>query len=335
MTVSNGIIYMNNRKEDNTMVKSMNAAIAGLKAHQTRLDVLGNNIANVNTWGYKTRTTNFQDALYSTITSGQGGRELNGALGGINTSQLGYGAVVSSVSTNFSAASGQYTGNGLDCMIEGPGFFIVGPFGPAIVNDGGDNTNGIDLINNNNPTGVYLSRVGIFSPDANGYLVDDSGNYVYGYDLIPGTGDKEGTAEADITTGLKPIRVPLNNDLTPPEPYRIQTWRIGSDGTITGVDENSKSHFIGKIALASVENPNGLEQMNGYYYKPGANAGRCYGMQSTAALGTIKSNFLEMSNTDLASDFATMITTERGYQANTKIITVTDEILEQLVNMKR
>lgn len=333
MTVSNGIIYMNNRKEDNTMVKSMNAAIAGLKAHQTRLDVLGNNIANVNTWGYKTRTTNFQDALYSTITSGQGGQTTIGSLGGINTSQLGYGSVVSSVSTNFSAASGQYTGNGLDCMIEGTGFFIVGPYGERIDNVGGDNTGGVDLITNNSTTGVYLSRVGIFSPDANGYLVDDGGNYVYGFNLTENPDSADGLPIVELGDGLRPIRVPIDENTQ--QPYRIQTWRIGSDGTITGVDENSITHYIGKIALASVENPNGLEQMNGYYYKPGANAGRCYGMESTAALGTVKSNFLEMSNTDLASDFATMITTERGYQANTKIITVTDEILEQLVNMKR
>jgi flagellar hook protein FlgE len=331
MTAASGIIYVNNRKEDNTMVKSMNAAIAGLKAHQTRLDVLGNNIANVNTWGYKSRTTNFQDSLYSSIISGQSGRATTGALGGINTSQLGYGAIVSSISTNFSASNGQYTGNGLDCMIEGGGFFIVGPYGAPINNADGDNTNGINLVTNDSTTGVYLSRVGIFSPDANGYLVDDSGNYVYGYAL--GEPDENGVAPALVEQGLQPIRVPVDPDTN--EPYRIQTWRIGSDGTVTGVDENSENHYIGKIAIASVENPNGLEQMNGYYYKVGRNAGRCYGMESTAAVGTVKSNFLEMSNTDLAFDFATMITTQRGYQANTKIITVTDEILEQLVNMKR
>ena len=66
------------------MVKSMNAAIAGLKAHQTRLDVLGNNIANVNTWGYKSRTTNFQDSVYTNIKNGQAGNATVGNLGGIN-----------------------------------------------------------------------------------------------------------------------------------------------------------------------------------------------------------------------------------------------------------
>ena len=63
------------------MVKSMNAAIAGLKSHQTKMDVLSNNIANVNTWGFKSRTTNFQDALYSNSISGSAGKMENGKLG--------------------------------------------------------------------------------------------------------------------------------------------------------------------------------------------------------------------------------------------------------------
>ena len=104
---------------------------------------------------------------------------------------------------------------------------------------------------------------------------------------------------------------------------------------LVGVDETNIPRTIGQIAVASVENPSGLEQSNGYLYSIGANAGNVLAMQTTSATGTIKSNFLEMSNVDLASDIATMITTQRGYQANTKIITVTDEMLEQLVNMKR
>ena len=127
------------------MVKSMNAAIAGLKAHQTRLDVIGNNIANVNTWGYKTRTTNFKDSVYTNLINGQSGNAVLGNLGGINVSQLGYGSVVSSVSANFGTSNGQYTGNDLDCMIDGTGFFIVGPYRDAVDNIQeveGENTEG-------------------------------------------------------------------------------------------------------------------------------------------------------------------------------------------------
>ena len=314
------------------MVKSMNAAIAGLKAHQTRLDVIGNNIANVNTWGYKTRTTNFKDSVYTNLINGQSGNAVLGNLGGINVSQLGYGSVVSSVSANFGTSNGQYTGNDLDCMIDGTGFFIVGPYRDAVDNIQeveGENTEGQFNIAN---SCMLLSRVGIFTPDANGYLVDDSGNYVFGY--IP---DNQTPNENNVVPmnydNLVPIRIPVNEETG--EMYSISSWRIGQSGTIIGTATNGDIVTIGQIAVASVENPNGLNQKTGYYYEVGNNAGRCIAMQTTAATGNINSGFLEMSNTDIASDFAAMITTQRGYQANTKIITVTDEILEQLVNMKR
>ena len=306
------------------MVKSMNAAIAGLKSHQTKMDVLSNNIANVNTWGFKSRTTNFQDALYSNSISGSAGKMENGKLGGINTSQIGYGNTVSSISTNYTKGSSQYTGNPLDCMIDGTAFFIVGPYRDTAATPIDNKEIG--------KNGLFLSRVGIFQPDSNGYLVDNTGNYVYGYSATETNGN--------VTihkNNLVPIRIPEKTPAgaTPAERYAIQTWTIGTDGTVVGVDEENIPHTIGQIAVASVENPSGLEQSNGYLYSIGANAGNVLAMQTTSATGTIKSNFLEMSNVDLASDIATMITTQRGYQANTKIITVTDEMLEQLVNMKR
>lgn len=315
------------------MVKSMNAAIAGLKAHQTRLDVIGNNIANVNTWGYKTRTTNFKDSVYTNLINGQSGTAQLGNLGGINVSQLGYGAVVSSVSANFGTSNGQYTGNDLDCMIDGTGFFITGPYREAIatavaVEDAAEGT--FNIAN----SGMLLSRVGIFTPDANGYLVDDNGNYVFGYASTGQIDPETNTAIMDYDA-LVPIRIPVDPNSDDGALYSITSWRIGQSGAIVGTTTNGDPVAIGQIAVASVENPNGLNQKTGYYYEVGNNAGRCLAMQTTAATGNINSGFLEMSNTDLASDFAAMITTQRGYQANTKIITVTDEILEQLVNMKR
>lgn len=302
----------------------MNAAIAGLKSHQTKMDVLSNNIANVNTWGFKSRTTNFQDALYSNSISGSAGKMENGKLGGINTSQIGYGNTVSSISTNYSTGSRQYTGNPLDCMIDGTAFFIVGPY------RGQGGTADQIPVGEIGTKGLFLSRVGIFQPDSNGYLVDNTGNYVYGF----AADDKGAINDKD---NLVPIRIPEDKTAGVAAGTRlsIQTWTIGTDGTVVGVDDKNVPHTIGKIAVASVENPSGLEQNNGYLYKIGANAGTVKGMETTSATGTIQSNFLEMSNVDLASDIATMITTQRGYQANTKIITVTDEMLEQLVNMKR
>ena len=149
----------------------MNAAIAGLKSHQTKMDVLSNNIANVNTWGFKSRTTNFQDALYSNSISGSAGKMENGKLGGINTSQIGYGNTVSSISTNYTKGSSQYTGNPLDCMIDGTAFFIVGPYRET--SGAGAVTIKNDEIGKN---GLFLSRVGIFQPDTNVYLFDNTSN---------------------------------------------------------------------------------------------------------------------------------------------------------------
>lgn len=308
------------------MVKSMFAAIAGLKTHQSKMDVISNNIANVNTWGYKTRSANFADAMYQNSIQGKGGNNAAGGSGGMNTSQVGFGVNMGSISTDFTTGSWSPTGNGLHCMINGPSFFIVGP-----MNTGGVNPTGLKA------SGLSLSRVGIFSVDNQGYLVDDQGNYVYG--------KRSNNPSADpqmFENDLKPIRVPTGNGdtkitdgATDPR-VELQSYTIGQDGTIVGVDKAGKPYTLGKIAVASVENPNGLEQSQGYLYDIGANAGNVLAVDAgNDAVGKVLSGYLEMANVDLASEIASMITTQRGYQANSKIITVTDEMLEQLVNMKR
>ncbi len=303
------------------MVKSMFAAISGLRSHQSKMDVISNNIANVNTWGFKTRTANFQDSIYQNVVSSTGGDENTGGVGGVNASQLGFGVNVGSISTNYAAGSWSYTGYGLNCMIDGSGFFIVGGMAGTV------------------PTGsigtssLGFSRVGIFSIDENGYLVDDTGNYVYGFDA---------TTPTDITTGfntanLNPIQIPeVTPATTPATRYDISAVRIANDGSILGVTTDNTEIMIGKLAVASVENPSGLEQKSGYIYEIGANAGQITAQETVATTtGSILSGYLEMSNVDLATEMSNMITTQRGYQANSKIITVTDEMLEQLVNMKR
>ena len=143
--------------------------------------------------------------MYTNLKNGQSGNATLGNLGGINASQLGYGSVVSSVSTNFGTSNGQYTGNDLDCMIDGPGFFIVGPFNEPFTTPAASGNEGeFDLSRG----GAYFSRVGIFSPDANGYLVDDSGNYVYGF-APSGEVDENGKALMDLTQ-MVPIKIPID-----------------------------------------------------------------------------------------------------------------------------
>ena len=325
------------------MVKSMYAAITGLRSHQSKLDVISNNMANVNTWGYKSRSANFADAMYQNSIQGSGGQNRNGYSGGMNTSQLGFGVNMASISTDFTTGSWSPTGNGLHCMINGPSFFIVGPYHTYGTGSG--------ITNDIKSQGVFLSRVGIFNIDNNGYLVDDQGNYVYGYRCTAqatttGTTTTEATFSDPTQDGsLQPIRIPAATvatgatfaiDDAQTDRLEIQSYTIGQDGTIVGIDKDSKPWVLGKIAVAHIENPNGLEQDAGYLYTIGDNAGKATPMVAgSEAVGKILSGYLEMANVDLAIEISEMIKAQRGYQANTKVITVTDEMLEQLVNMKR
>lgn len=454
------------------MVRSMIAGVAGLRAHQSKMDVIGNNIANVNTWGFKGYSYNFKDSMYTNSINSAGGSVLAGAAGGRNASQVGYGSQLSSISNVFEIGAPSPSSRPMDCMIDGTGFFLVG----NMVN--GSFTNVAD-------SGLYLSRVGIFSVDENGYLVDDQRSYVYGYAVEEGTGIPETPATAasrtlsglaikftpptidangtvtqegkiDIggtevtlsksikdenqmedaiqewvtyvtnsknqgpgqvspdfanvkiefmgvgrkektpatgttpavydwsaqlkitstTTGddsnnkvdtfitnhlnggtpdpkknvtgttwkpgisaiysdqLSTIKIP--NDPDTGLPFELDSYSINEDGTVTGVDKQKRAIVIGKVAIVSVENPNGLEKTSGYYYQIGPNTGAVgHEQPNTSPAGYIKGSYLEMANVDLANEFSNIITTQRGFQANSKIITVTDEMLQELVNMKR
>ncbi len=432
------------------MVRSMIAGVAGLKAHQSKMDVIGNNIANVNTWGFKGYSYNFKDSMYTNTFNSSGGDVTAGAYGGRNASQVGYGSQVSSISNVFETGAPSPSSRPMDCMIDGTGFFLVG----TMVN--GSFT---DI----KASGLNLSRVGIFSVDENGYLVDDQRNYVYGYALVEGTGvpetpatgasvtvrgadepvigkdannkdtitiagvtvetnnptdmvkavedwvdkaltdaafdgftieyngftrvdtdgngnfenrpsftiksNKTGTGvqtgfdalvakfgtngqtgceyrdlkagtdyvagiPAEFSEELSTIRIPI--DPTTGQRYELENYSIQEDGTVIGVDKQKRVISLGQVALISVQNPNGLEKTDGYYYSIGDNAGEVTDVKpSTGPTGKILGGYLEMANVDLANEFSNIITTQRGFQANSKIITVTDEMLQELVSMKR
>lgn len=440
------------------MVRSMIAGVSGLRTHQSKMDVIGNNIANVNTWGFKASSFNFLDSVYANSINGSAGSDLAGGAGGRNASQVGYGVTTGSIISTFGTGAMAPSAENLDCMIDGTGFFLVG----NMVNGSFEDVTS---------SGLSLSRIGIFRVDSNGYLVDDQRNYVYGYAVEDGTGIPEEPAvkseytltgeEVDLTTtageisiggisiktsstkftdkvqdwiaavtktnsnpkgalcdfnialndynesanpptvnltittkkagddtkivsatddgsgttfvndvltdtfttvandtnptGLKQtttgsdrvpgipavysnelsaIRIPTDSNTG--QRYEIQNYKINEDGTIMGVDNLNRAIPIGQLALITVENPNGLEKTDGYYYSVGPNAGNVEAIKPNGGpAGKIKGNYLEMANVDLANEFSEMIKTQRGYQANSKIITVTDQMLEELVNMKR
>lgn len=139
---------------------------------------------------------------------------------------------------------------------------------------------------------------------------------------------------AEFSEELSTIRIPI--DPTTGQRYQLDNYSISEDGTVIGVDEQKRVIALGQVALISVQNPNGLEKTDGYYYTIGDNAGEVTDVKpSTGPAGRLLGGKLEMANVDLANEFSNIITTQRGFQANSKIITVTDEMLQELVSMKR
>ena len=137
------------------MNRALYSGVAGLKAHQTKMDVIGNNISNVNTYGYKAQRTIFSDVFYQTVSSATAG---TASSGGTNPSSIGYGSQLAAIQTQMSQSSMQSTGYGLDVAITGEGFFQV------MDSDGN----------------IFYTKAGILDYDSNGYLTDVNGNFVLG-----------------------------------------------------------------------------------------------------------------------------------------------------------
>ena len=412
----------------------MYAAIAGLKTHMQNLNVIGNNIANVNTYGYKAGRSVFKSTLYTTLTGGSNGTVTTG---GTNPSQIGYGSAVANVDIDVSSGNYAVTGMSTDLMLDGDGFFLVG------TKDLVQNFDG--TINDTTAfTALTLTRVGDFQFRADGYLGKNDGNVVYGFlcigivtaDMLndPATAAKyKGMSEGDpiFSDQLVPIRYPrmiakkyyddtgkditedVLKDLSVAYDFKTGLLKDGyttegleiaypeiredldgvlydagystdmkdsvldqaqftgisvdpNTGIITATNSDTKEVItIGCVAVGQVTNPNGVTNIGDNYYKAGPGCGKltiAISGGNAAAMGItqvnkslqkegeertitaltayatethVLSNGLEMSKTDLAQEISMMILTQRGYQANTRIITVTDSMLEELVNMTR
>lgn len=163
------------------MTQGLFTAVSGIRANQTRLNVISNNVANVNTLGFKSSMANFATVFATTFSGGQGP---NGILGGVNPMQQGNGALVSEIASNWSQGGAQFTGRNTDLMINGDGFFAV---------------ERVDTNSGNNSTDFYLTRAGNFSLDSNGNLVTSSGNRVRGTSQL---------SDSSVTT-LGRVNIPL------------------------------------------------------------------------------------------------------------------------------
>jgi len=395
------------------MLRSLYSGISGLRAHQTMLDVTGNNIANVNTTAFKASATQFQDTL-SQLTQGAGGPGTT--TGGTNPAQVGLGVQVAGIATNFAQGSSQATGKASDMLISGDGFFIT--------QQGGET--------------VY-SRAGSFDFDSAGRLVTPSGAIVQGWGavngvvneggavgdlslpvnaVIPGTAtssvamtgtlpsdavggtqllrdvkvfDASGAARTvsltftkaatgsgwsvsgvdgattatttlgftgsavtsggtlvigdpaaggvtvDLTTltglaGINTVKATPNGSA----PGSLESYSFGKDGTLVGLFSNGEQKALGRIALATFTNPGGLEKTGENGYRATFNSGTAeLGAPGSTGLGSLTGGALEMSNVDLSQEFTNLIVAQRGFQANARIITTSDEVLQELTNLKR
>ncbi|WP_419883835.1 flagellar basal body rod protein FlgG [Peribacillus sp. B-H-3] len=263
------------------MLRSMYSGISGMKNFQTKLDVIGNNIANVNTYGFKKGRTVFKDMVSQTM---QGATGPSASRGGINTKQVGLGAQMSAIDTIDTQGSMQTTGRTLDLAISGDGYFKV--------SDG---------------TNSYYSRAGNFYLDTNGDLVNSDGYYLQ-------------------QTGNQKINIPQTaTDIS-----------IGKDGKVSYTAGGNLVTTPPQIELAKFSNPGGLSKTGNNLFAETKNSGTAQlDVPGKPGFGTIESGMLEMSNVDLSEEFTDMIVAQRGFQANTRIITTSDQILEELVNLKR
>ncbi|MFJ7287046.1 flagellar hook protein FlgE [Curtobacterium sp. AB451] len=391
------------------MLRSLYSGISGLRSHQQMLDVTGNNIANVNTVGFKSSSTVFQDTL-SQMTQGAGGPQTG--IGGTNPAQIGLGVQVAGVSTNFAQGSAQATGKATDLMISGDGFFVT-----RLGND------------------TVYSRAGAFDFDADGRLVTADGKIVQGYPATNGVVNENGalsdivlpldaaapavrTSTAGVTgnlpsetavgqvltrdatvydasgakhtmsiayertaagwdvtatdgqgtqattsltfgadgkltaggtlavggiavdmrqlTGFASLNTASISSQNGHEAGSLQGYSISKDGTVVGTFSNGASLAIGRIALATFANPAGLEKTGASGYRATANSGNAsVGAPGSPGVGQLASGTLEMSNVDLSQEFTNLIVAQRGFQANARIITTSDEVLQELTNLKR
>jgi flagellar hook protein FlgE len=260
----------------------MYSGISGMKNFQTKLDVIGNNIANVNTYGFKKGRTTFKDLVSQQIS---GAAAPTNGRGGVNPQQVGLGSQLASIDTVHTQGSLQTTGRPLDLGISGDGFFEV--------SDG---------------TNKYYTRAGNFYLDQSGDLVTSDGLFV------------------QDTAGTK-INIPVT----------AQSFSIGSDGKVNYINGGVLNSSPQVIRLAKFSNTGGLDKAGANNYLASTNSGAptLGAPGDTNGLGVVQAGTLEMSNVDLSEEFTDMIVAQRGFQANTRIITTSDEILQELVNLKR
>lgn len=287
------------------MLRSLNSGISGIQQFQGRLDVIGNNLANSNTIAFKSARVDFADTFSQTLESSSGA---SASAGGTTGKQVGTGVATASIKNLFRQGALSRTDIQTDLSISGEGFFIVK-----------------DIASSKE----FATRAGDFHLDKDGYLVTNKGFRVQGFSdsalttrgdiKIDGTG-RPATASATAT---------------------LQTFNIDPEGRINISLSDGTKYVRGQVLLQQFQDPQSLLKEGDNLYSGVAFAGPLGGTTpqaeapGTNGLGRIQAGSLELSNVDIANEFANLITSQRGFQASARIITTSDEVLQELVNLKR
>lgn len=307
------------------MMRSLLSAVSGLTNHKTAMDVIGNNIANVNTVGFKRSSVVFADIFSQTLSSATAPSD---AEGGKNPLQVGLGMSITAIKTSITGGSTQSTGRAMDYAIDGEGYFIV---------KAADGQN-------------YYTRNGSLEVDSEGNLTTEDGSFVLGA-MIDST--RIGTAlknldeleKFGVAGAVSSTPAPaLGQIIVDPKHFRdysidgngyVKAVVIDTTGLPTGVTVGQEV-TLGRVALGTFINAAGLEKAGGSLYEESSNSGSvAISYVNEGAAGKLKGGSLEMSNVDLATELTDMIIMQRGFQANSRVITTSDSMLEELVNLKR
>jgi len=283
------------------MISSLQTGVSGLQQFQEDLEVIGNNIANVNTTGYKSASMQFADTFSQSF----------GNTGSGSTMQIGTGVDSASVQSDYTQGTFNPTGIKTNLGISGNGFFVVK-----------DPASGVN----------FATRDGGFTVES-GYLVSATGYRVQGY---------TGTAPFSSSSPIGDLQIndasaiAALNDTTTPAPT-LADWSIDSKGQINAALSDGTTGVIGQVVLQNFTNPQALQKQgnNLFFYTTAAGPLSAPAAPMSAGMGLIKSGALESSNVDLAGQMAAMIVAQRAFEANAKIVTTSDEVLQTLVNLKR
>jgi flagellar hook protein FlgE len=284
------------------LINSLTSGVSALQTFGKSLEVIGNNIANVNTTAFKGSRTynqdNFSDVLRRSIPSSTNSSNMDGM-------QVGSGVHIGAIRAKFTQGSLKTTGNPTDLGVAGNGFFNVK-----------DPVSGTS----------YVTRAGDFRMDDRGYLVTNNGYRVQGL-----TGGTPPSAVGDIMLA------------TPPAGTQLESFSIDTQGQLTEFYSDGTSAVTNQILMQDFRDPNALMSAGNNLFTGMDVAGPVGGLTLSAAnntpgangLGSVMQGTLELSNVDLTEEFSELITTQRSFQAASRVITTSDQVLEEIVNLKR